>query len=189
MRSGFAIKPLCGLLLALALLGALPALCAANMARADERAPSEHEVKAAFLYNFAKFVEWPADTFKEPGAPFVLCIAGAEAYVSARDMLSAKNIKGRRLSVRQVKPTEPVHDCHLLFVSRAEADHAQAILDAADAHALRVGEASDFIRRGGVINLVRHANKFRFEINRSAGERSGFQFNYQLLQLATLVEP
>lgn len=168
-------------------LAVLCVVCASGFATADQLAPTEHELKAAFLYNFAKFVEWPADKLKDSSA-FVLCILSGETYVSARDMLTGKSIKGRRLLVRQVNLPDDAVGCHLLFVGRNEMGRLQSQLDAIDPHVLRVGEASDFIRRGGVINLVRDANKFRFEINRNAGERVGFQFNYQLLQLAILVD-
>ena len=162
-------------------------LCAACTVHAEVTAPTEHQVKAAFLYNFAKFVEWPAEALGDELIPFNLCVLGAEPFATAREYLAGKTVKGRKLEVRHVATTGDVRGCHMLFMSAEEAPDPAVYLAAGDSRVLKVGEAGDFIRRGGIINLVRAENKFRFEINRGAGERAGFKFSSQLLKLANIV--
>lgn len=168
----------------IALAAYLPTACS------QQPAVTEYHVKAAFLYNFGKFVEWPPHAFSSPDAPFRLCVAGGEAFMRARESLSGKRIRGRELDVRQVEALADVAQCHMLFVSAAgEHSGAGATLGEFNrARTLTVGESSDFIFRGGIINLNRVDNRVRFEIDRLSGERAGFRFSAQLLKLATLVD-
>lgn len=172
----------------LLLVGALLAGAArAQPAQADP-AVTEYQLKAAFLYNFAKFVEWPAAAFASPATPFSLCVLGTEPYLAAREILNGKTIRGRAIEVRRAESVTPSSDCHLFFVGDADGGGARALVPASS-HTLMVGEASDFIARGGVINLRRADDKIRFDIARLAGEHLGFRFSAQLLRLATIVDP
>jgi hypothetical protein len=157
------------------------------LAYADD-APTEHQVKSAFLYNFAKFVEWPPGALGDERSSFNLCVlGGGESFIGTRDLLAGKTVKGRKLVVKQVETPANAQDCHILFVSAEETRGTSPELTGLKSAVLNVGEADDFIKRGGIINLVRVENKFRFEINRSAGERAGFRFSSQLLKLAIIV--
>jgi len=170
---------------------ALIALAAYLPVACSQQAPvTEYDVKAAFLYNFGKFIEWPGDAFASTDAPFRLCIAGGEAFLRARESLAGKRIRGRELDLRQVETLAEAEQCHMLFVSAAGDRSATGhpLADVNRAHTLTVGESSDFIFRGGIINLTRVDNRVRFEIDRLAGERAGFRFSAQLLKLATLVD-
>lgn len=173
---------LLALLLTFFMAGSAPAIYAEN------ESITQYHIKAAFLYNFAKFVEWPATTFADDTAPFNLCVIGTEPFLDIREALVGKTIKGRRVEVRRVDSAIAAGQCQLLFVS-ASPDHPVADMLPIDlrAHALTVGESGDFIARGGIINLMTVNNKVRFEIDRGAGERFGFKFSSQLLKLAILV--
>jgi hypothetical protein len=162
-------------------------MAATRIAHAEELAPTEYQVKSAFLYNFAKFVEWPAEAFGDELTPLNLCVLGDEHFVSARESLAGKKVKGRKLEVNRVETAADLRDCHMLFISADKTSDPHPYLIGVKRPVLKVGETIDFIKRGGIINLVRVENKFRFEINRSAGERAGFKFSSQLLKLATIV--
>jgi hypothetical protein len=162
--------------------GSAPALYAESVAI------TEYHIKAAFLYNFAKFVEWPATAFADDAAPFNLCVIGVEPFISARETLVGKTIKGRRVEVRRVDSTTTAGQCQMLFVSADESASAEAVPAEVLGYALTVGETNDFISRGGIINLKTVDNKVRFEIDRASGEQFGFKFSSQLLKLAILVD-
>ncbi len=154
---------------------------------AESAAITEYHIKAAFLYNFAKFVEWPDEALGDAAAPFTLCVVGVEPDLSLRESLAGKHIRGHRVEVRRVGGAAEAGACQMLFVSEEGSAAAGDDFTQIDTHALTVGESQDFIRRGGVINLKTVNNKVRFEINRLAGERFGFKFSSQLLKLAILV--
>lgn len=160
----------------------------AHMAFGEDRGIGEYQLKAAFLYNFAKFIEWPAAAFPSPEAHFRLCVLGSEAFIAAQQVLRDKTVRGRPLELRHVHSVAEGKRCHLLFVAASESAWAEAVLDGVAGHTVTVGESNDFTRSGGVINLVRNDNRIRFEIARRTAERSGFKFSAQLLNLAILVD-
>jgi hypothetical protein len=160
----------------------------ARIAAGHEIGVTEYQVKAAFLYNFAKFVDWPAEAFGAESAAFTLCVLGDEAFASAHESLAGKTVKGRPMAVRRVASATDAGECHMLFVGAADGDEVAPVLAAIGRHTLTVGETRDFTRHGGVINLTRIDNEIRFEIDRVAGERAGFRFSSQLLKLAIPVD-
>lgn len=154
---------------------------------AENSVLTEYHIKAAFLYNFAKFVEWPTAAIGDESAPFTLCVLGVEPYISVRESLTGKTIKGHKVEVRRLETIAEAAQCQMIFVS-AEGNVAAGVdLSHLGGHALTVGETGDFIDRGGVINMKTVDNKVRFEIDRYSGERFGFKFSAQLLKLAILV--
>ncbi len=155
----------------------------------SQQAPiTQYHVKAAFLYNFAKFVDWPASAFAGPDDPFTLCVVGTEPFISARETLAGKSIKGRKVVVRRIDTIVGARQCNMIYV--ASSDDGGFNLDPAQLKSavLTVGESDDFLRRGGIINLTVVNNKIRFEIDRDSGERLGLRFRAQLLQRALLVD-
>ncbi|WP_275097806.1 YfiR family protein [Sedimenticola hydrogenitrophicus] len=173
---------LLALLLTFFMAGSAPAIYAEN------ESITEYHIKAAFLYNFAKFVEWPATAFANDAAPFNLCVIGIEPFISVRETLMGKTIKGRSVEVRRVDSATTAGQCQMLFVSAADSTAVEAVPAEVLGHALTVGETNDFISRGGIINLKTVENKVRFEIDRASGEQFGFKFSSQLLKLAILVD-
>jgi hypothetical protein len=152
--------------------------------------PTEYEVKAAFLYNFARFVEWPRDAPGEDGA-FVVTVLGRDPFGSVLDdTLRGKTIDGKRVVVRRALRSEDVGRSHILFISDSEKDRLPEILKGLDAApVLTVGEMSQFAERGGVIRFKLDQERIRLEINVAAAERSRLKISSQLLKLARIVGP
>jgi hypothetical protein len=150
---------------------------------------SEYAVKAAFLYNFAKFVEWPADTFRGPREPVTFCIMGDDPFGPELDQtIAGKTVMGRRIVVRRLAGTARMDECRILFVSSSERPRIDQVLAAvADRAVLTVGEDETFVRAGGMIGFVLRENRVRFWIDRGAAARARLSISSQLLELAEVV--
>jgi hypothetical protein len=169
-------------------------LLGAALARAQPKPPSppsptEYEVKAAFLYNFTRFVEWPPEGLRDPGAPFVIAIVGHDPFGAALDeTVAGKTAGGRPIEVRRVPRVEEARGAQIVFVSSSERSNIAAILKELDRPGiLTVGDTDGFAMRGGAINFTMQARKVRFEINPAVTEQAGLKVSSQLLKLATLV--
>ena len=156
------------------------------LARAEAAAPEE-QIKAAFLLNFTRFVDWPQLT--ETADSFNLCILSEESFGAVvKGTLEGKTVHDKRLVVTQPAATDDLRACHILFVGTADAYKLPTILKSLrGASVLTVGETDDFAERGGLINLRMQDDKVRFEINAGAAERSGLRISSQLLKLAAHV--
>ena len=138
----------------------------------------EYRVKAAFLYNFARFVEWPAD---KASGPLTLCLASHNPFGAALDdTLSGERIGGREVVARVI--TGPTSASHLLFVTQYVS--AVPYLRDRQASTLTVGESDGFIAMGGMVNFVREGGNVRFEIDATNAERAGLRISSRLLRLA-----
>jgi hypothetical protein len=149
---------------------------------------NEYEVKAAFLYNFAKFVDWPVGA-SEPGAPLVIGVLGRDPFQGAIDRaIEGKMINGRRLTIRRFPSIEAYQYCHILFVSSSERDRLPRIIAAiGNSSVLTVSDLDRFAHLGGIINFVTIENRIRFEINQGAAERARLKISSKLLSLARVV--
>jgi hypothetical protein len=153
--------------------------------------PTEDEVKAALLYNFTRFVDWPAGAFPERDAPFVFCLLGDPSFgVEVGAAVAAKRRDGRPIELRQASELSELDDCHLLFVGRSERARLAEILAALrQLPVLTVGDSDEFVGGGGMIGLVLRRNRVRFEIDHAAAERVGLAISSRLLDLAERVVP
>lgn len=158
-------------------------LCAVAGAAAAS-AEDEYGVKAAFLFNFAKFVEWPADAFAAPDADLVICVLGNETVDAAvHGTVEGKKVNGRPIQVRRIAEDQ-VKGCHLLFVAESGDRATQLVGGARATNLLTVGETPGFTQAGGVINFTMHDSKVRFEINEEAARRAKLKISSKLLSLA-----
>lgn len=160
-----------------------------GVARAAAEGPSrEYRIKAAFIYNFAKFTRWPVGSFSDGAAPLDFCIYGEDPFGGAFDAVAGTTIRGRRVAVRRIAAIEASAGCHLLFISDSEAGRLTGILAALnDRPVLTVADMPDFARAGGIINLKTTADdQLRFEINTSTARRAGLRFSSKLLSLAEI---
>jgi YfiR/HmsC-like len=149
----------------------------------------EYQIKAAFLYNFAKFVEWPATAFKDAQSPLTLCILGKDPFGDALDSLREKTIEGRRLVIRRVSKIEEADKCHILFVSASEKDSLSHILKVTRSwNVLTVGDTKGFAESGVVINIISIGNKMGFEINLDAAEHTSLKISSKLLKLGKIIK-
>jgi len=164
------------------------ALGAASGAVAQAGAAGEQEIKAAFLFNFAKFVDWPPGTFNHPDDPLWYCIWGDESYGRVlMQTVKGKIVDGHPLQVRLVHAPQDVKGCHILFVTAAHDLQAAQFVHTPVAGLLTVGEEEDFARFGGIINFVLQDEHIGFEINIDASQRAGMKISSKLLSLARIV--
>lgn len=184
LRCGLALLWRHGLaiLTALLLSGLIPGVAGANEF-------DEYAVKAAYLYNFAKYVEWPPGTFASADAPLLICIAGDDPFGDALAALSGKMIENHPVKVRPLAVTTDLNPCHIVFVSRAEQGRLKTLLaKLARQPILTVSDISDFAQAGGMIGLIEADQRIRFSINLNATRQADLKLSSQLLKLATIVE-
>lgn len=159
-------------------------------AGAQNTASLEYGVKAAFLYNFTKFVEWPPSAFEEPGS-LSLCVLGENPFgKSLQSVVEGEQVQGRPITLLHMDSLDDPRLCHILFLSRSETERFPAILAAVrGAPVLTVGEAPGILEKGAGVNFVLKEGKVRFEINQAAVEGNGLKMSSKLLRLATRVTP
>lgn len=161
---------------------------ATNAGAGNRPAAGEYEVKAAFLYNIMKFVEWPADSPASQAAVLNLCILGDDPFGPVIDRLAGRAVRNKSIMVRRIRSIGQLRECHVLFVSASEGAHLKGVLEAAKAaHILTVSDTAEYIDRGVMVNFTIHDRKVRFTINARAAERSGLRISSQLLKLADIV--
>jgi hypothetical protein len=152
-------------------------------------APSrENQVKAAFIYNFAQFVEWPDDAFLGNGAPFVIGVLGdGGLHGELERTLKGKTAGGREFSVRYFARVSDITRCHILFVGAAEqARAAEVIQKVARQGTLTVGDFDGFTASAGVVRFLTEDNKLRFEVNIDAANDERLRVSSKLLKLARI---
>jgi hypothetical protein len=157
--------------------------------QAKAQSDNEYQIKGAFLYNFAKFVEWPAAAFNDDNAAFIFGIVGEDPFGSALDQtINGKTINGRQLVITRLKWGQNLRGCQILFVSSSERSHLAQILGSlSGASVLTVGEMAQFSQQGGIIRFMMEENKLRFEINTEAAAGAGLKVSSKLLTLAKTV--
>ena len=167
-------------ILACAILAVLP--CANAMAAQ----PSEYEVKAAFIHNIAKFVEWPASAPSSGSAR--LCLLGQNPFGNALDALQGKQIGGLRWEIVPADPGTNLRECRVLFIAASEKGNLGGILkNIGNSPVLTIGDSGGYAGQGVMVNFYLEENRVRFEINRDAAKRAGLGIGSQLLKLARLV--
>lgn len=149
----------------------------------------EYQIKAAFLYNFTKFVEWPAEAFTDSGAPMIVGILGDDPFGVALESIQDKTVKGRKLEIKRFESIQGVEFCHILFISSSKKERLAQILEALkNSSVLTVGERDGFTQLGGMVNFTIKKNKIRFEINPDAAEQARLKLNSKLLRLGKVVK-
>ncbi len=148
----------------------------------------EYLIKAAILYNFVKFAEWPATSFSNDSAPFRICVIGEDPFGPALSSLQGKTVRNRPLYAARIAKVEDAAACHILFVSDSEKERLGTILDAVGAlPILTVADMGQFTSSGGIIALKKVKDRSRLEINVGAVEKAGLKLSSKLLRLADTV--
>ena len=151
---------------------------------------NESQVKAAFVYNFVKFVEWPSEAFSDNRAPLIIGVVGEDSTTSAIDQtINGKTANGRHLMVKRFPNFRAITYCHILFISSSQRDNVRQILAAISPAVLTIGETERFAQMGGIINFTIVDDKLRFEINATAAEKAGLRISAKLLHLARPRKP
>jgi hypothetical protein len=164
-------------------------LLLSSLAGAQTPALTENQIKAGFLLNFAKFVEWPADAFADPTSPLVLGIVGGDLI---GDLLlqaaSGKTVNGRAVVLKRFKDDQNLTGCNILFVGASEEKRISQILEKLKGSSvLTVGESDGFAQVGGVINFFIDHNKVRLEINLDAATRARLRISAKVIAVGRLV--
>ena len=155
-------------------------------AHAQDAAPSEHQLKAAFLYNFVKFVEWPKGAYASATSPIVIGILGENVFGDElKKAINNKVVNQHPLQFKQFDSVAAVTNCHVLFISASERKNFPRILEALRGKSiLTVSESDRFIPEGGMINFVLVDRKVRFQINNAAAKKARLMISSDLLSLA-----
>jgi hypothetical protein len=163
----------------------------------------EYQVKAAFLYNFLQFVDWPEGKFADDNKPITIGIIGKDPFRGAFEPVKDKKVKDRNVVIKRFKGFKALKEsgakdkakfdkeikaltsCHLLFICSSEKENLKEIINLVEDQAiLTVGEVEGFLESGGIINCLVEENKIHFEINTAAAERAKLGIRSQLLRLA-----
>jgi len=162
-------------------------LCRPNLS-AESVQNKEYLIKAAFLYNFTKFVDWPSESFKNDVDPIKLYVLGNDPFGEALDTIRGKIVKGRKLVISRVQKVEEIEGAHLLFISPSEKARVKEILQSLrNKPVLTISEMERFGQLGGMINFIRVEDKVQFEINSEQAQQQKLKISSQLLKLARIV--
>jgi hypothetical protein len=175
-------------------------------ARADSAKSKEYQIKAAFLYNFIKFVDWPEEKTSDSNEPIIIGIIGKDPFGRVFEPIKNKKVKNRIVVIKRFKSFESIqklgeHDkaefdrninylrkCHLLFVCSSEKDKVKEVLALVKDHSvLTVADTKGFLESGGIINFLMEDKKVHFEINVTAAKKSKLKISSKLLRLAKRV--
>jgi len=161
-------------------------LLAAGAVHAQSPRPSEYQLKAAFLYNFAKFIDWPPEVSGDDKASFVIGVLGDNPFGNnLEQIVSGKKINGRPIVVQALQSASAASHCQILFISSSEKNRFTEILQNLRGTAvLTVSDTDQFIESGGMVNFVPEATKIRFEINNEAAKAARLKISSKLLSLA-----
>jgi hypothetical protein len=164
--------------------------CAETLMAADTPGASETQVKAIFLFNFAKYVEWPATAFTNAAAPITIGVMGTDPFGdNLQHDIEGKTINGRPFVIKHLATDSDLSGCQILFISDSEASRMEEILDKAGAlPILTVGEDEQFAQKNGIINFVLKDRKVRLEIDLAAAKKAGLTISSRLLAVADVVK-
>jgi len=156
--------------------------------RAAESVPDEFQVKAALVFNIAKYVDWPPSAFAQESTPLMICNLGSGGFTSAVEDLQGKPFKGRPVTVRQIAKPEEGRSCHVLVIGEADQNLIQSFLAKLRNQAvLSISDRDRFAHSGGVVGFYTQGNKVRFEINLLSAQQHQLRISSQLLKLARIV--
>jgi hypothetical protein len=161
-------------------------------AGAEEQMPADFQVKAAFLINFPKYVDWPANAFAETNSPIIVAIFGDENVANEFQNMIGNNrmIGGHPLMLKRIVKEEEINrDCHILFISASERQRISSILEKIRGEKiLTVSESDDFLDKNGIINLARQGRKIRLQVNLTAAGNAQLKISSRLLVAADVVK-
>jgi hypothetical protein len=152
--------------------------------------PTEYQIKAKYLYNFARFVDWPEESFQSPDSPFVIGIIGNDPYgIDLEKTIEGKQIKNRKFIIRTYQNLENLSSCHILFIGVNDRALRSQIFNKIKKYSiLTVGDDDSFTKDGGMINFIIKKKRIRFEINREAVKQSPLKMSTNLLKMAVINE-
>ena len=184
----------------------LSAALTAQRTQADTAQSREYQIKAAFLYNFIKFVDWPEEKTSDSNEPITIGIIGRDPFGDAFEPIKDKPVKGQKVIVRHFEgleelkksgeeskldkhpQIEAIRKCHMLFICRSEKQNLEEIIESIKNDSiLTIADIQDFLEVNGIINFVMEEKKVSFEVNVTAAKRAKLKIRSQLLRLATRI--
>lgn len=167
--------------------------CSFLCSYAEVAANDEYELKAAFVYNLARMVNWPPEHLDDTDNTLLLCVFGEDQFGAALDTIRHKKVRGHPLDIRyypQLEDDTDISSCHLAFIHASETERLdELLLYLADYPILTVSDIEQFAERGGMVTLATGADqRIRLEINRHAAQQANLRISARLLALARLVE-
>lgn len=165
------------------------AACLLSVASSAQSTADEYQLKAAFLFHFTQYVEWPAEATGEDNSPFLICIVGEDPFQnSLEDAIKGKLVVGKAAKIRHIRQVEDGQKCHLIFLGNNESGRVSQLPESLKhAPVLTVGESADFLKNGGIIRFCMEGNKVRFEVSQEAAQGANLKISSRLLLLAKSV--
>ena len=154
---------------------------------AQQSQPTEYQIKAAFLFNFARFVEWPKEALNGATSPMIIGILGENPFrEDLARTIGNKTVDNHPVMIKEFRSAAEATNCHVLFVSTSEKKKLPEIFQSLKGTSvLTVGETDRFTESGGIINFVMEGTKIRFQINKGAAEGAGLKISSKLMTLAS----
>lgn len=179
------------LLVKLGILFLIPLLTMNMVAQSQQEALPEYRLKAVFLYNFTQFVEWPPQAFSEPNTPLVIGILGQDPFGHYLDeTVEGEKVNDHPLIVKRFRDIDDVRACHILFISKFDKNELADILKSLESeNILTVGDATDFVKLGGIVRFFTENNKTRIRINLEAAKNADLTISSKLLRFSDVVNP
>jgi hypothetical protein len=167
-------------------------LCFAfSAAPVSAQSVTDDQVKAAYIFNFAKFIEWPPQVFTAKESPMNFCVLGRSPVVDELDSsIGGKSVNGHTIMIKHLRGPDEIKDCHLIFLAASAGKQQQKLIEAAKGlPVLLVAETPGFARSGGTINFITESGRLLFEVNINAAESAHLKISSKLLALARIVSP
>jgi hypothetical protein len=161
----------------------------ATNAFGESKGYTEYKIKAGYIYNFARFIKWPERSFENAPGSFQICLIEGSAFETQFQKIEGKTISGKKLTVKRLNTQDKLQQCQILFIPSSEKNNMSAIIESlGDSNVLTVGDVRDFHLFGGMVSLIKKADRIKLEINLKATKRKGLQINAKLLEIATIVD-
>jgi hypothetical protein len=156
---------------------------------AQQPKANEFQIKAAYLYNFGRFVQWPDESGGDRNESFEICVLGTDPFGQALDAtLAGGTIGGKSVAAKRITKPQDVDSCRILFISSSEESHLKEDLAALDkTRVLTVSDIPKFSERGGMIGFILDGNRVRFDVNLDSAQGAGLTLSSELLKVATSV--
>jgi len=156
---------------------------------AQQPKPSEYQVKAVYLYNFGRFITWPANPDSRELKSFPICVLGQDPFGPSLDTtLAGESLDHKPIVIRRISKPQDTTECRILFIHSSASNQLKEILSALDHLAiLTVSDMADFSKRGGMIQFVLEGEKVRFEVNLANTENANLTLSSELLKVARVV--
>lgn len=160
-----------------------------SISSARQDANAEYKLKAAYLYNFLQFTEWPPSAFQRETSPLIIGVFGRDPFGrSLEQIVQGESVNGREIAIVRIEHVNDIKRCHVLFIPRTEQGQVDSILSALhNANVLTVSEVDGFTDRGGAISFFVREKKLRFEINPNVVKKADLRVSSRLLRLAKVV--